>query len=125
MASRTSGIASVARFATLALIILATTDSRAETLEQVCQDLDRAPRTSCAMDASRTDEWVLRTGYQIGSGSKNSLEPVEARFCDAARGAGVTGRVRRSSELPGSQGEGAVMAWICEPPAVSSAPKRR
>jgi hypothetical protein len=109
---------------TLSLLALSTSDARADSLEQVCQDLDRTPQTSCSMELSRDDEWVLNTGYHIGTGRKSALEPVETRFCDAARRAGVSGRVQRASELPGTLGEGAVMEWQCDPPAVSSAPKR-
>lgn len=124
MTRRTSCIGKWTGLVAIALLALTTSDVRADTLEQVCLDLDRTPQTSCSMELSRDDEWVLNTGYQIGTGRKAALESVETRFCEAARLAGVSGRVQRASELPGTLGEGAVMEWRCDPPAVSSAPKR-
>ena len=124
MNERSSESIKMTGLAAFALLVFATPIAQAETLEQVCLDLDRTPQTSCAIELSRDDEWVLNTGYQIGTGRKSALEPIETRFCDAARRAGVTGRVQRASELPGTQGKGAVMEWRCDPPAVSSAPRR-
>ena len=99
--------------------------ARANTLDQACQELDRNRDTHCTLERPAADRWLLRTGYPVGTGRKATLEIVEARFCDAARQAGVSGRVLRSSELPGVLGKGAVVEWDCGPPAVSSAPRSR
>jgi hypothetical protein len=128
MTSRSSSIAAAvgtAAMAVLASVAVAATDARADTLDEVCQDVDRTPQTRCTMERSDDGEWVLETSYEIGTGRKGALESVEARFCDAARRAGVSGRVFRESEIPGAHGEGAVMQWDCDPPAVSSPPRRR
>lgn len=128
MAIRTSNVSAIVGLATmivLAFVVVAPTDAAADTLDEVCQSVDRTPQTSCTMERPRDDEWVLNTGYQVGTGRKGAVESVETRFCEAARRAGVSGRVLRASEIPGAHGEGAVMQWSCDPPAVSSAPRRR
>lgn len=128
MTSRTSDFAAAMGTAAAAALVsvgFAGTDARADALDEICQDVDRTPQTRCAMERPRGDEWVLETSYQVGTGRKGALESVEARFCDAARRAGVSGQVSRVSEIPGAHGEGAVMRWRCEPPAVSSPPRRR
>jgi len=98
---------------------------RADTLEQACLALDEGVGTSCLIERPDDHEWVLHTAYPIGTGRKSSVELVEARFCQAARSAGVAGRVQRAGELPGAFGKGALMEWDCGPPAVSAAPRRR
>lgn len=106
-------------------IACASSAASAGTLDDACKELDRSRETSCRIERPGADEWVLHTGYPIGTGRKSTVEAVETRFCEAARSAGVAGRVLRASELPGVLGKGAIVEWECGPPAVSAAPRGR
>lgn len=116
--------AAVAASVAIALVALVAGPGRADTLEDDCHALDRTAQTSCRVERPRKDEWVLNTGYQVGTGRKAVVEIFEARFCDAALRAGVAGRVLRTGEIPNVLGKGAVMEFHCGMPAVSSAPRR-
>jgi hypothetical protein len=122
---RSTSSFSVAFIAALGLIGLSAGASGADTLDADCQALDRTAETRCRLSRTDAEAWVLETGYRIGTGRKAGIEIFETRFCDAAKRAGRTARVLRSSEIPDVLGKGAVMEFQCGMPSVAAAPRTR